>query len=238
MVTVLRRLGVTVDFPPGQTCCGMPLFNSGYHDDAARVAARTVRLFERAEHVVVPSGSCAWMVKTEYPGPPQGRPRPARGRRGAGRAHAGAVPVPRRGARRLPGGVGLRGPRHLSRLLSSAARARRVARAAGPAARRRRRRPRRAAGGGRVLRIRWLVLRAPARGLHRHPRQEAGGGGGDGGRLPRRLRRRLSHADARRARPARARACARYISPRCWRADNREPIRFWRRRFPAGPGMP
>ena len=32
MVTVLRRLGVTVDFPGGQTCCGMPLFNSGYHD--------------------------------------------------------------------------------------------------------------------------------------------------------------------------------------------------------------
>jgi L-lactate dehydrogenase complex protein LldE len=68
MVTVLRRLGVTVDFPGGQTCCGMPLFNSGYHDEAVRVAERTVRLFEKAEHVVVPSGSCAWMVMTEYPG--------------------------------------------------------------------------------------------------------------------------------------------------------------------------
>jgi len=68
MVKLLRRLGVTVDFPPGQTCCGMPLFNSGYHDDAALVAARTVKLFAQAEHVVVPSGSCAWMVKTEYPG--------------------------------------------------------------------------------------------------------------------------------------------------------------------------
>jgi L-lactate dehydrogenase complex protein LldE len=68
MVTVLRRLGVTVDFPGGQTCCGMPLYNSGYHDEAARVAERTVRLFGKAEHVVVPSGSCAWMVKTEYPG--------------------------------------------------------------------------------------------------------------------------------------------------------------------------
>lgn len=68
MVTVLRRLGVTVDFPGGQTCCGMPLFNSGYHDEAVRVAERTVRLFAEAEHVVVPSGSCAWMVMTEYPG--------------------------------------------------------------------------------------------------------------------------------------------------------------------------
>lgn len=68
MVRLLRRLGVEPDFPEGQTCCGMPLFNSGYHHDAAQVAARTVKLFERAEHVVVPSGSCAWMVKAEYPG--------------------------------------------------------------------------------------------------------------------------------------------------------------------------
>ena len=68
MVKLLRRLGVTVDFPQGQTCCGMPLFNSGYHHDAALVAARTVKLFAETEHVVVPSGSCAWMVKTEYPG--------------------------------------------------------------------------------------------------------------------------------------------------------------------------
>jgi L-lactate dehydrogenase complex protein LldE len=68
MVKLLRRLGVTVEFPQGQTCCGMPLFNSGYHHDAALVAQRTVGLFAGAEHVVVPSGSCAWMVKTEYPG--------------------------------------------------------------------------------------------------------------------------------------------------------------------------
>ena len=68
MVKLLRRLGVTVDFPEGQTCCGMPLFNSGYHGEAAQVAARTVDLFARSEHVVVPSGSCAWMVKEEYPG--------------------------------------------------------------------------------------------------------------------------------------------------------------------------
>jgi L-lactate dehydrogenase complex protein LldE len=74
-VRLLRRLGVTVEFPPGQTCCGMPLFNSGYHDDAAAVAARTVDLFAHAEHVVVPSGSCAFMVKTEYPHLLAGGPR-------------------------------------------------------------------------------------------------------------------------------------------------------------------
>jgi L-lactate dehydrogenase complex protein LldE len=68
MVTVLRRLGVALDFPGAQTCCGMPLFNSGHHAEAARVAARTIDVFAGAEHVVVPSGSCAWMVKAEYPG--------------------------------------------------------------------------------------------------------------------------------------------------------------------------
>jgi L-lactate dehydrogenase complex protein LldE len=67
MVSVLRRLGVRVEFPEGQTCCGMPLFNSGYHAEAASVAARTVDLFADAEHVVVPSGSCAWMIVAEYP---------------------------------------------------------------------------------------------------------------------------------------------------------------------------
>jgi L-lactate dehydrogenase complex protein LldE len=67
IVRVLRRLAVAVDVPAGQTCCGLPLFNSGYHADAAAVAARTLSLFKSSEHVVVPSGSCAWMIKHEYP---------------------------------------------------------------------------------------------------------------------------------------------------------------------------
>src|SRR4029453_8442333 len=49
-------------------CCGLPLFTSGYHAEARAVAARAVELFRDSEHVVVPSGSCAWMVKHEYPG--------------------------------------------------------------------------------------------------------------------------------------------------------------------------
>ena len=68
IVRVLRRLGVAVDVPADQTCCGLPLFNSGYHAEAAAVARRTLVLFRDSEHVVVPSGSCAWMVKHEYPG--------------------------------------------------------------------------------------------------------------------------------------------------------------------------
>lgn len=68
VVRLLRGLGLGVDFPAGQTCCGLPLFNSGYHREAAAVAARTVALFRDAPGVVVPSGSCAWMVRHEYPG--------------------------------------------------------------------------------------------------------------------------------------------------------------------------
>ena len=68
IVRLLRTLDVDVSFPDGQTCCGLPLFNSGYHAEAAAVARRTVAIFRDAETVVVPSGSCAWMVKHEYPG--------------------------------------------------------------------------------------------------------------------------------------------------------------------------
>lgn len=68
IVRLLRGLDVAVDVPRGQTCCGLPLFNSGYHAEAAAVAARTVPLFRGADPVVVPSGSCAWMVRHEYPG--------------------------------------------------------------------------------------------------------------------------------------------------------------------------
>src|SRR5262245_4191957 len=66
-VRLLRRLGVTVDFPPRQTCCGQPFFNSGYHDDARDLARHTIRALDNGQLVVTPSGSCAAMVKLEYP---------------------------------------------------------------------------------------------------------------------------------------------------------------------------
>ena len=68
IVRLLRSLGVVVEFPPGQTCCGLPLFNSGYHAGAAGAARRLVEIFRETPYVVVPSGSCAWMVKHEVPG--------------------------------------------------------------------------------------------------------------------------------------------------------------------------
>jgi L-lactate dehydrogenase complex protein LldE len=66
-VRLLRRLGVDVDFPPKQTCCGQPFFNSGYHTESRELAKHTIRAFEGSRLVVTPSGSCAAMVKLEYP---------------------------------------------------------------------------------------------------------------------------------------------------------------------------
>src|SRR5260370_15866916 len=66
-VRLLRRLGVEVDFPAAQTCCGQPHFNSGYHADARDLAKHTIRAFANGQPVVAPSGSCVTMVKVEYP---------------------------------------------------------------------------------------------------------------------------------------------------------------------------
>lgn len=67
VVRILRRLGHEIDFPQAQTCCGQPMFNSGYARMAREQAKHTIRVFEGEQPVVVPSGSCAAMVKVEYP---------------------------------------------------------------------------------------------------------------------------------------------------------------------------
>ncbi|MFY9341910.1 MAG: (Fe-S)-binding protein [Planctomycetota bacterium] len=64
--TVLERAGCTVTFDPAQTCCGQPAFNSGFQADARSVARHFVEVFERADAVVAPSGSCVAMVH-RYP---------------------------------------------------------------------------------------------------------------------------------------------------------------------------
>src|SRR5262249_139074 len=66
-VRLLQRLGVEVDFPAAQTCCGQPHFNSGYRSDARDLAKHTIQAFASGRTVVTPSGSCAAMVKLEYP---------------------------------------------------------------------------------------------------------------------------------------------------------------------------
>ena len=68
VVDVLERLGLEVEFPDGQTCCGQPEFNGGFTDQAAVLARRTVDVLSRSlAPVVVPSGSCADMIVHQYP---------------------------------------------------------------------------------------------------------------------------------------------------------------------------
>ncbi len=67
-VRVLRRLGVDLDFPRAQTCCGQPAFNSGYWSDAKPLAKRFLKTFGGGSqrYIVVPSGSCASMLRVFY----------------------------------------------------------------------------------------------------------------------------------------------------------------------------
>lgn len=67
VVDLLEYLGVDVEFPEAQTCCGQPAFNAGYQRDTRAVALQFLRAFEHAEVIVTASGSCAAMVRHEYP---------------------------------------------------------------------------------------------------------------------------------------------------------------------------
>ncbi|MCA9962370.1 MAG: (Fe-S)-binding protein [Anaerolineales bacterium] len=67
VVDVLTHLGVEVDFPMGQTCCGQPAFNAGYRQEARQVAIQFLKAFKDAAVIVTPSGSCGAMVRHEYP---------------------------------------------------------------------------------------------------------------------------------------------------------------------------
>ena len=64
---LLRRAGIDVLFPQGQTCCGQPAFNSGYRPQALGVARAQLACFPDDIPVVVPSGSCAGMLKHQWP---------------------------------------------------------------------------------------------------------------------------------------------------------------------------
>lgn len=64
---LLRRAGVDVIFPGDQTCCGQPAFNSGYRDEALAVARAQLNCFAHPIPIVVPSGSCAGMIRQHWP---------------------------------------------------------------------------------------------------------------------------------------------------------------------------
>lgn len=70
MAQLLMRSGVEVSFNGEQVCCGQPAYNSGYRTQAAAIARQTLEFCERelesSDFIVVPSGSCATMLKKFY----------------------------------------------------------------------------------------------------------------------------------------------------------------------------
>ena len=67
MLKIFDKLGIPVDCPTDQTCCGQPAFNAGYRQHAKVAARRFIEIFESKEVIVCPSGSCVAMVRHHYP---------------------------------------------------------------------------------------------------------------------------------------------------------------------------
>lgn len=66
-VRLLEREGLTVHYPQGQSCCGQPAYSSGNPAEARAVAAAQLDLFPEPWPVIVPSGSCAGMMRHHWP---------------------------------------------------------------------------------------------------------------------------------------------------------------------------
>lgn len=67
IVQILERLGHDIDYPGELACCGQPAFNSGYWNETRPIAERVLKRLNRAEAVVIASGSCGAMLKKFYP---------------------------------------------------------------------------------------------------------------------------------------------------------------------------
>lgn len=68
VVEILEALGLEVEFPQAQTCCGQPAFNGGFWDDARAMARHTINVLSQSDApIIVPSGSCAEMIIHHYP---------------------------------------------------------------------------------------------------------------------------------------------------------------------------
>ena len=67
VVRVLNRAGMRVEFPAEQTCCGQPAFNAGMRQQARQMAQFTMQILEKTSgRIVIPSGSCAAMIRHGY----------------------------------------------------------------------------------------------------------------------------------------------------------------------------
>ncbi|MDI2129497.1 (Fe-S)-binding protein [Yinghuangia seranimata] len=67
VVSVLERLGHTVEFPHEQSCCGQMHLNVGYRPDARLLVQRFVQMFAQCDFVVTPSAACAGMIRANHP---------------------------------------------------------------------------------------------------------------------------------------------------------------------------
>jgi L-lactate dehydrogenase complex protein LldE len=65
-IRLLEAAGCEVVVPPTQTCCGQPAYNSGDRRTARALALKMLEEFEACDYVVVPSGSCAGMIRAHY----------------------------------------------------------------------------------------------------------------------------------------------------------------------------
>jgi len=66
VVTLLRRLGIDLDFPEAQTCCAQPMVNTGYLNEAVPVVRNFVDAFAGYDAILAPSGSCAGSVRHQH----------------------------------------------------------------------------------------------------------------------------------------------------------------------------
>ncbi|MGB9092742.1 MAG: (Fe-S)-binding protein [Gallionella sp.] len=66
-ISLLEAAGCEVVVPEQQTCCGQPGYNSGDRNSAEALALKFLAEFEAFDYVVVPSGSCAGMIRAHYP---------------------------------------------------------------------------------------------------------------------------------------------------------------------------
>ena len=64
---LLKKLGLDVDYPLDQTCCGQPMANAGFEEEAKGLAERFEHLFTSYDYIVGPSASCVSFVKENYP---------------------------------------------------------------------------------------------------------------------------------------------------------------------------
>ncbi|MCQ9636362.1 (Fe-S)-binding protein [Chryseobacterium sp. WG23] len=66
--SLLKKLGVNVTYPMGQTCCGQPMANSGYENLTCETNKNFIEQFKDFDIIVAPSGSCVLHIKEHLKG--------------------------------------------------------------------------------------------------------------------------------------------------------------------------